>query len=131
MHCSLLTMLNMHPVTLLITFIVMRAHNHNESQFSHLFSEDIGADHLCLHTYMVIKLLMYSLSNKVHFKCFGKQVGFLLMKGKIYLQLLEYLLTLKYLVLELPFSFSCRSIAHFSVSLLLINTRRLVRSWET
>nr|CAI9693338.1 unnamed protein product [Rangifer tarandus platyrhynchus] len=31
----------MHPVALLITFIVMRAHNHNESQFSHLFSEDI------------------------------------------------------------------------------------------
>lgn len=83
MHCSLLTMLNMHPVALLVTFIVMRAHNHNESQFSHLFREDIGADHLCLHTYNVIKLLRYSLSNKVHFKCFGKQVDFLLMKGKI------------------------------------------------
>lgn len=63
----------MHPVTLLITFIVIRAHNHNESQFSHLFSEDIDVDHLCLHTYNLIKLLMYSLSNKVHFKCFGKQ----------------------------------------------------------
>lgn len=72
----------MHPVTLLITFIVIRAHNHNESQFSHLFSEDIDVDHLCLHTYNLIKLLMYSLSNKVHFKCFGKQSIFL-MKGQI------------------------------------------------
>ena len=29
------------------------------------------------------------------------------------------------------FIISCRSIAHFSVIFLLINTRRLVRSWET